>query len=362
MEFLDFILDIILIVVPFIIWYYKGNGNEVFPSTETSPPEGLLPSEAGYVLTGRVENSALGVMIISWASRGYLRINTKENFRLEKIRDIPYSSRKYEIYLFDRLFSRYGRDGILDWKKLSPFAMNRLKSAKLKIIRHFTTKAENRIFSSDGRPFAVIVGILATLPVAKLIFIELYVLRNSFRFGPGLTIIINALILTALYFISSILAKPDRLRSRHSWKFILTIFILITALAVGLTAFWVVGGGSGALRYVFSMISSFIIIIVLNLMTRRTSHGDHLYEQCSGFRNFILSAEPETIKQTMKGRPDMFTELYAHTAAMGISDSWAECFSSEPVDIPDWLICYGGPRINSHDFDKLMLGLIAQID
>ena len=335
-----------------------------FPSTETCPPEGILPSEAGYILTGRVENSAIGALIIHWAERGYIRINTKEDFRLEKVRDIPYNSRKYEIYLFDKMFSKYGHDGIFEWKKLSPFAKNRLKATKRRIIRYFTTSYENRIFSSDGRPFVLLVGLIATLPVAKLIFIELYVLRNVFRFGPAITIIINVLILTALYFISATLAKPNRLRSRHSWKFILTIFILITALAVGLTAFWVIGGGSfsGVLRYVMAMISSFIIIIVLNLMTQRTSHGDHLFEHCLGFKNFIVNAEPELIRKGTEEKPDLFTGYFAFTAAMGVSDNWAKCFNDAPVDIPDWFICYGGPKIDSEDFNKLMLGLMQQID
>ncbi len=362
MQILDFILDIVLIVVPIIIWYYKGNSNEVFPSTETTPPDEILPSEAGYILTGRVENSALGVMIINWAERGYIRINTKENFQLEKIHDIPYSSRKYEIYLFDRLFSKYGHNGIFEWKKLSPVAKNRLKATKRKIIKYFTTKPENRIFSADGRPFVLLVGLIATLPVAKLIFIELYVLRATYRFGPVITIIINALILIALYFISATLAKPNRLRSRDSWKFILTIFILITALAVGLTAFWIIGGGNGGFRYVLSMISSFIIIIVLNLMTQRTSHGDHLFEHCTGFKNFILNAEPSLVRKGAEEKPDLFTAVFSYTAAMGVSGKWAECFADSPVMIPDWLICYGGPEINSVDYNRLMLGLMRQID
>ena len=362
MEILDFILDVVLIIVPIIIWYYKGNQTDVFPSTETSPPEGILPSEAGYILTGRVESSALGALILHWAVQGYIGINTQEDYRLEKIKDLPYTARKYEIFLFDRLFRRYGSDGILEWKKLSPVSKNRLKATKRRIIRYFSTSAENRIFSADSRPFILLVGLIATLPVAKLIFIELYVLRQNFRFGPAITIVINALILIALYFISATLAKPTRLRSRNSWKFILTTFILVTALAVGLTAFWIIGGGNGGFRYVFSMISSFIIIIVLNMMTSRTSHGDHLYEHCTGFRNYILNSETEKIRAELKKDPDVFSNLYSFTAAMGISGTWAECFNNEPVKIPEWLLCYGGPDINSKDFDKLMLGLMKQIN
>ena len=362
MELLDFILDVILILVPIIIWYYKGSQTDVFPSTETAPPEGVLPSEVGYILTGRVESSALTALIIHWATQGYLKINTKEDFRLEKIKDIPYSSRKYEIYLFDRLFKRYGTNDMLEWKKLSPVARNRLKATKRKIIRYFTTSSGNRIYSADSRPYVLIVGLIATLPVAKLIFIELYVLRQNFRLGIGITIVINALILVALYFISFTLARPNRLRSRNSWKFILTTFILVTALAVGLTAFWIIGGGNSGFRYVFSMISSFIVIIVLNLMTQRTSHGDHLFEHCSGFKNYILNAEPEQLRTSLENNTRIFSSLYAFTLAMGFSKEWAECFSNEPVEIPDWLLCYGGPQINSEDFDKLMLGLMKQIN
>ncbi|MDC7126219.1 MAG: DUF2207 domain-containing protein [Spirochaetales bacterium] len=354
MIFIDFILDIILIVVPIIIWYYRGLGNDVFPSTETAPPEGILPSEISYIMTGKVENSDISTLIINWAERGYIKINCDDNFKLEKIMDIPYSSRSYEIYLFDKLFNKYGNGTELEWKKLSHVAKNRLRRTKRKIIKYFTTNNEQRIFSADGRPYMLLVSLIATLPVAKLIFIELFVLGNQFRFGPVLTIIINALILISLYFISSILAKPARLRSEHSWTFIFIIFILITGLAVGLTAFWIVGGGSGGFRYVLSMISSFIIIIVLNMMTQRTSEGDQVYEKCLGFMNYVKNTDRELITKDFEKNNDMFYQYFSYTASMGVSDKWAEHFVSKPFHIPGWCISSKKTCSNTVDFNNLM--------
>ncbi|MBI9107501.1 MAG: DUF2207 domain-containing protein [Spirochaetales bacterium] len=362
MKSLDIILNIIFIIVPFIIWYYKGIDKDVFPSIETAPPEGLLPSEVGYILKGRVENNALGVLIISWARRGYIRINEAEDYRLEKIKDLPYSARKYEIYLFDRMFNKYGDGSLFNWTGMKPFSLSRIRLTKRKIVKYFTTEIEEKIFSADTRLFSLVVAFIATLPAAKLIFIELYVLRNDFRHGTGITIGICAFTLISLYIISALLAKPNQLRSSGSWKFILTIFILVVALGTMLTAFFIIGGGSSGIRYVLAMITSFIIIIVLNMMSTRTTHGYHMYEHLLSMKNYFLNADPDSVKKAVKETPDLFLSLLPFAAAMGVSENWAEYFNSEMIDVPSWYITNKAERMNPTELNSGLLGLLKKIE
>jgi hypothetical protein len=362
MKSLDIILNVILIIVPFFIWYYKGMDKDVFPSIETSAPEGILPSEVGYILRGRTENIALGVLIISWAQRGYLRINQAEDYRLEKIKDIPYSARKYEIYLFDILFNKYGDGFFFSWSGLKPFSLSRLKITKRKIIKYFTSESDERIFSTDNRLFSLVVAFIATLPAAKLIFIELYVLRHDFQNGTGITIVICTFTLISLYIISAFLAKPNQLRSGHGWKFILTIFILIVALGTLLTAFFIIGGGNSGFRYVLAMITSFIIIIVLNMMSTRTTHGNHMYEHILSLKNYFLNGDPDSIRAAAKQQPDLFLSLQPYAAVMGVSEKWAEYFTEENIEVPHWFVNPTGNKINPAELNSALLGLLKKIE
>jgi len=362
MKSLDIILNVILIIVPFMIWYYKGMDKDVFPSIETSPPEGFLPSEVGYILKGRTENNSLGVLIISWAERGYIKIDETEDYRLEKIQDIPYSARKYEIYLFDRLFNKYGDGRYFSWTGLKPFSLSRIRLTKRKIVKYFTVESDEKIFSTDNRLFSLVVAFIATLPAAKLIFIELYVLRNDFKHGVGITITICAFTLISLYIISATLAKPNQLRSGQSWKFILTIFILIVALGTLLTAFFIIGGGNSGLRYVLAMITSFIIIIVLNMMSTRTTHGDHMYEHLLSMKNYFLNADPASIRKDLDEVPDLFLSLLPYAAAMNVSEKWADYFKSDMIEVPQWYTTSAGKKINPVDFNSGILGLLNRIE
>ena len=358
---MDIILNVVLIIVPCIIWYYKGVDKDVFPSIETTPPDGILPSEIGYILRGRTENIALGVLLISWAQRGYIRIDETEDYRLEKLKDLPYSARKYEIYLFDRLFNKYGDGRTFRWSDLKPFSLSRLRLTKRKIVKYFTAETDDRIFSADNMAFSLIVAFIATLPAAKLIFIELYVLRNDFQLGIGITILTSAFTLISLYIISAALARPNKLRSGNAWKFILTIFILIVALGTLLTAFFIIGGGNSGVRYVLAMVTSFIIIIVLNLMSTRTTHGYHMYEHILSLKNYFLNADPGSVRAEAAEDPEIFMNLQPYAAAIGVSEKWASYFESSTMEIPGWYITEGKGRINPVELNNGLLGLLNKI-
>lgn len=361
MKTLDIILNIVFIIVPFIIWYYKGMDRDVFPSIETTPPENILPSEIGYILRGRTENTALGVLIIYWAQCGYLKIDEEKDYQLEKIKDIPYSSRNYEIYLFDRLFNKYGDGTFFNWSGMKPFSLSRLRLTKRKIVKYFTSETEERIYSTDNIAYRLIVALIATLPAAKLIFIELYVLRHEFQNSLGITISICAFTLISLYIISALLAKPNQLRSRQSWKFVLSIFILLVALGTLLTAFFIIGGGNSGFRYILSMITSFIIIIVLNMMSTRTTHGYHLFEHILSLKNYFLNADPSSVRAELEKNPSLFLTLQPYAAAIGVSEEWAGYFKDTSIETPDWYISSNGSRICPVDLNTALLGLVKKI-
>ena len=97
-------------------------------------------------------------------------------------------------------------------------------------------------------------------------------------------------------------------------------------------------------------------------MSQRTSQGDHMYEHCIGFKNYILNTDRELISRELKENPDIFIDYFAFTTAIGVSERWSEHFLIKKFSPPQWCLIEDGKDINSVDFNKLMLGLMRQVE
>ncbi len=361
MQIVDLALDLVLTLIPFLIWYYRGQSRDFFPSMEDAPPENILPSEIGYLLTGKTSDMEIAVIILNWAENGYIRIHSGVDFHIQKLKDLPYNARQYEIYLFDNLFNRYGDGEIFRRVNIISAIYGRIRRTRGKLVKHFTSNPEFRLYSADSAKNIVLVGFFALLPVAKLLIIEMVLLRNTFRFGPGITISISAFILVALYFISFLLARPKQLRTDKAWLFIMFALILSTGLAILLTAFMIIGGGTSGFRYVFSVITAFIITIVMNMMTRMTSYGEQQYEHALGFRNYILNANDDALKQSSEKDSSLFFRLMPYAVSMKISRQWARHFDPIELKVPDWIVIPGKTSLTATDFDREIINLLRGI-
>ena len=67
---LGYPLYIFAIIVSFLLWFIKGRDNQLFPSVQFEPPEGLTPSEIGYIIDGQVDNKDVTSLILYWADKG----------------------------------------------------------------------------------------------------------------------------------------------------------------------------------------------------------------------------------------------------------------------------------------------------
>ena len=102
-----------LITLVALIWllrnYFKygrdpaGRGS-IAP--EFAPPENLRPSEVGALIDEKVQMKDITATIIDFAVRGFLKIKEKDknDFELEKIKELPEKSLEYEKEVFSALF------------------------------------------------------------------------------------------------------------------------------------------------------------------------------------------------------------------------------------------------------------------
>jgi uncharacterized membrane protein len=95
----------------FFLWRKYGKDYDVIKAVRYTPPMGINPSEAGAIIDGRVDNIDILSMIPYWAQQGFVRVKrienkwTKDDYELEKLKELPESASHYEHNFFSSLFS-----------------------------------------------------------------------------------------------------------------------------------------------------------------------------------------------------------------------------------------------------------------
>ncbi|MFR9778511.1 DUF2207 domain-containing protein [Micromonospora sp. MS34] len=89
----------------------RGLPRRAATATQTEPPDGIRPGQAGALLDKRADVVHVTATIIDLAVRGYLKISeTSDNWRLTKLKKADSTLLRYERSLFNALFG--GRDEV----------------------------------------------------------------------------------------------------------------------------------------------------------------------------------------------------------------------------------------------------------
>ncbi|MDY0132368.1 MAG: DUF2207 domain-containing protein [Desulforegulaceae bacterium] len=144
-------LYILVIILSFILWYLKGRDTKLFPSVQFEPPEGMTPSEIGYVIDGVVDDKDVTSLILYWADKGFLEIEevksgfmSKKTLELIKIAEPGPDARDYERHIFKKLFSN-STDGRVSTKDLTDSFYKTISWAQSAITENFTRNKETAI-------------------------------------------------------------------------------------------------------------------------------------------------------------------------------------------------------------------------
>ena len=83
-----------------------GRKRKPIPVIEFYPPEGMNPTELGYVIDERVDSEDVGALIVYWATKGYLSIKEERfgKFTLIKSGEMDVGVSAYEMNAFKKLW------------------------------------------------------------------------------------------------------------------------------------------------------------------------------------------------------------------------------------------------------------------
>lgn len=109
----------------------------------------------------------------------------------------------------------------------------------------------------------------------------------------------------------------------------------VMILVVGLL-FTIFGGEQLRSPALGFMLSGVLVAVSSSFMPARTALGSRAYNQCLAFRQFVRTAQRNSIQSAVNANPAIFGRLLPYAMVMGCADAWAnglKDFISEP---PAW--------------------------
>jgi len=328
------------------LWNIWRKNDQLFPSVQFYPPDGLSSADVGFILDGVSTPREITSLLIYWAGKGNLNIEESSkrqifgkstSFTFTKLKDLdPESSKPYERILFNRLFA-LGDGTKVTSKELENKFFNDISKAQQGVRAFFTDIEETRIVAKTNTRFMMVAGLIAFICAFPILFM-VTPLASIYRMGTlifmGLAVFL-AIVLIILFYL---LFKP------------ITDRVHATAVT------WVLGIVAGFLAFTISAIliifpfPSYLAMISVGLAVlatataawcmstpyKRTPLGDDYMGRLLGFKEFLRVAEKDRIEMLLEDNPSYFYDTLPFALVLGVTNIWADKFKDIEMEPPNW--------------------------
>lgn len=338
---IDIIVFWVLAVLCLLYWFFTLRSRPFLPKSQPMPPEGDNAGAVPFQVC--CEKPDLALMVVHWASLGYLTISRTRHghLYLQKQIEMGNERKSYETSVFSALFR--GTDVV---STASPQYETTRQNAALTTAAYWDAKlfAHNR-----GN-----VGLLNALGAlagafASLLCFDLFVPSRSYRW-----VLIVAL--TLLGAGASLLvqrAASSLLRRKRARDLLLAV-----PAAVYLIIFGRLSGCTGI------MIADLFLQLLLGLGTvlgrRRTKSGQALLSQLLGLRRYLAKAPVQELQQLQQEDAGYFYRTLPYASALGVGSAFAGHFGKRRVEPCTWLTGGKTPK-TAEGFYRLYERVLAQL-
>ena len=331
-------ISFIMAAVSAAAWWFRGRDRKIIAPVRFSPPEGLSPMDAGYILRGMLLPEAISAMVFSWADRKLVSIeeNGKGGFSVTKLSSLPGDVPEPEAELFRAFFASSDTISIAELP-LKGFP-ERVRSVQRSEAARFTGSMALSTAASE-RLRRIIMGVIAACTV-------LHAFSATLAFPGFLSIFV--LVPSLMGYAAFSAAARTAERGMHSGSFRFsglagTVFMLIFLLFFISTAL-IQSGMDPLLSAVDTLV--FLIALALSLLaaaaiSRRTAYAEEKLSQIMGYREFIDKAEKDRLERLSGEDPEFFYHVLPYAMAFGLERRWTEAFSGITVPPASW---YHGSR------------------
>ena len=327
--------DIVLIVLllaaiagVLALFFTKRRKTPIIDVVEFKAPDGITPSEAGFLIDQTVNGHDISALIVYWASKGFLTLNDDgKDVTIKKVKDLPNDAKEHEKFFFAALFQNRTEVKSSELSKISPSVGGRCKkSIERKKIVYFN--------SAPTTWFRVLAAVYFILAIVLAVRIG----NESFNTFSTVfwRLILSVISLVALLFLPGIVQKKDGI-SRKAYIFKLVVnFIFIFATAIGSIFI-------GEMYCDPFYLSVFILLLLLLLfftypsLEMLTPKGRELLGRVRGLKTYIEVAEKDKMEAMVKDNPTLFYDVLPFAYVLGVSNVYMNKFKDVALPAPEWL-------------------------
>ncbi len=330
------LLPVAAALIVFVLYLLFGRNKKIFPTVEFYPPEGTTSAEVGYIVDGIIDNKDLISLLIYWADKGYIAIETRDSdeFTLTRLRGMPSDANNYERMMFDGIF-RTGT--VVKSEKLQNSFYKTLAESKAALQKSIETKKQ-KAFTTASSVCRAVACLLAGAPMGIYLAIMGYVAASDAMLLGFIAFTITAA--SSILYSVTYQARFGLKRSSLAARIVVCYIGFFAAMAITVLA-GVFVFGQLASPLLMCALAVFIIRLCV-IMPTRTEESYSDLAKILGLRDFIKTAELDRIEKLSKEDPEYFYHVLPYAYVLGLSDSWAKQFESIAVPPPQWYYGYHG--------------------
>lgn len=318
-------LSIIIVLIGgfYAVWKKFGKDNKVVSTTSFYPPENIDPAMAGFLINDKDDSSDIISLLPYWGAKGFLKIEeipksgifSKSDTKLIKVKSLPETATTYEHKIFNGLFGVTDNDGyqLSSHGKTIDFISQIFGQEKVEL------KANEILVSSLKDSF------YSTMTSARSI------LKNNAQ----------------LYY-------EAESKQVKTYTYIILVLMAILFGFIGLL-FW------GLMASFFIIATCVILIFINKYMIKKSTHGDMIYSELKGFKQFIKIAEENKLKILLKEDPGYFETTMGYALAFGMFKKWASKFDALNIPPPSWYGTSTGAHLSINNFSKSFSGVMSNV-
>ncbi len=351
------IICILFTIVAFIIWLIKGKDYSSIEPVEFYPPNGLDPSEIGYIYRKDTGRKLTVATIVSLAAKGAIKIDEDKhgvitvikNFDIDfddaikriivfkKVKDFDKNSDEYSDATKDfikRCFpaqksneatvvsaaSKALEDAkpLIDagYIKVKSDTINDYSEEAIKVIKE-TIKEKNNMSSTLSKN-------------ERLVFDALFEKESTVKLKEHKT-------LYAMFYEVSKNADDkygDLVNDVSSYKWtLLTGLWLIVCIALWGLAYMIIKDMNPRFDYLYKIAygANVLSLFLMIFMRRRTLFGEELIGRIKGFRNYLETVEKDKLEKLVEENPNYFYDILPFAYVLNVTKKWIKKFEDIPL-------------------------------
>ncbi|MDO4273015.1 MAG: DUF2207 domain-containing protein [Eubacteriales bacterium] len=331
---------LLVLLVTALLFFFFGRDEQIIPSIQYQPPEGLDSAAVGYIIDGSIEDKDILSLIIYWADKGYLKIEDRGKgkiYFLKTDKTFPADSPRYASVLFEQIF-RKGSEVSL--KSLKFHCAETISVSKTQLKAYVNGKGG--IYTTGSRIARGVCSVLAVLPMTVFVvllsaFSKMSVFRTIFYVAD------IVLLFVGICLFNNIIDNwYARTKSQQRSMCVMGAGLSMVSIA-GLAGSYLMQWRQGEVfNFVIALVAvaaaSGICVLLTGFMKKRTHQCVEWMGRLAGFRDFIETAELDRLKAMAEENPQWFYHILPYTYVFGLSDIFAKKLEGLAIPAPQWYI------------------------